>query len=164
MGQKKLRDSSPGCRTYAGPTETVTWNNKTVTRRWEDGPNECQFPFWYQGEEYTECTMAGGVSQPWCATVVKDNVEHKPEMVPGMWGYCGDCTSHTAHTQCEAGGHTVLSEQWRKIGGPRTGDQDDYNLELAWSGSKYQEPIIPSQHSGEEPLLLASALEAPVLD
>merc|ERR1712080_206693 len=32
------------------------------------------------------------------------------------------------------------------------------------TGSKYQEPITPSQHSGEVPMLPASALEAPVLD
>ena len=106
-----------GCLTYAGPTETVTWKGKSITRKWADGPQECQFPFWHNGVEFTSCTTDGGNSQPWCATaVMKNKTTKNPEMVEGMWGYCGDCSGKTP-PECQPGGHTVLTDSWRSIGG-----------------------------------------------
>merc|ERR1712223_1767914 len=46
--KKKLKNKDTGCLTYAGPTETVTWKGKRITRKWADGPQECQFPFSYK--------------------------------------------------------------------------------------------------------------------
>ena len=103
--------------TYDGPTEKVVWKGKSITRKWADGPQECQFPFWYKGVEYNKCTKAGGIGQPWCATaVMKNPATGNLDMVEGMWGYCGDC-SGTIPSECLPGGHTVLTESWRSIKG-----------------------------------------------
>ena len=120
----------PGCLTYAGPTEKVTWNEESITRTWSDGPQECQFPFWYKGKKYTSCTTDGDVAQPWCATAVMRNTSTKHlDMVEGMWGYCGDCTG-TIPEECLPGGHTVLSDKWRVI----TGGQNFLGTYLNLSG------------------------------
>ena len=50
--------NSSECVTYDGPD------------KWEDSPNECQFPFVYKGVEYNNCTTVEK-TQPWCATIVK---------------------------------------------------------------------------------------------
>ena len=102
--------------TYEGPTETVDWKGKSISRRWSDNPNECQFPFWYGGIKYESCTTANNVNQPWCATAVQKNSAGQLVMVPGMWGYCGDCTG-AVRPQCKSTGHTILRDSWRAIGG-----------------------------------------------
>ena len=103
--------------TYDGPTEKVVWKGKSITRKWADGPQECQFPFWYKGVKYTKCTKAGGIGQPWCATaVMKNPTTGNLDMVEGMWGYCGDCTG-TIRKECLPGGYRVLTDSWRSIKG-----------------------------------------------
>ena len=102
-----------GCLTYSGPTENVIWNGVNITRKWADGPQECQFPFWYKEVEYNSCTTDGGISQPWCATAVMENTATgNLDMIEGMWGYCGDC-SGTTPPQCLPGGHNILRDSWR---------------------------------------------------
>ena len=46
------------CLTYGGPSD------------WINAPNECQFPFYYNGKVHDKC-ITHGKSQPWCPTIVK---------------------------------------------------------------------------------------------
>ena len=50
------------CLTYDGPP------------MWKYSPNECQFPFTYNGKTHKTCTTEGK-SQPWCMTIVKKEGE-----------------------------------------------------------------------------------------
>jgi len=133
---KYLRSNKMGCRTFGGMTERVKLfgSNTMVTRKWQDGPDECQFPFWYQGNEYHKCTTESGTSQPWCATMVAKNKKGQPEMVPGMWGFCGDCGGEI-RAECKKGGHKMLTDSWRSIKGKKPITKpykDDFKLTRQW--------------------------------
>ena len=47
------------------------------------GGYKCEFPFIYDGKEYSRCTTAGGYD-PWCGY----SVNNEREMYNGYWDYC----------------------------------------------------------------------------
>jgi len=123
--QKALKTSQKECVTYAGPD------------KWVDAPNECQFPFWYNGEEHKKC-ITEGKTQPWCATIVKQDKDGKyvPSEKGGdnWWGYCGNCKGEVDE-RCKAGGHTVLKDTWRGLKDKLTSSRtlyDDSSLTRGW--------------------------------
>lgn len=142
---KALKSSQKECLTYAGPA------------KWEDSPNECQFPFVYNGVKYDSCTTVDK-TQPWCATIVKkEEGEHVPSNKGGenWWGYCGNCKG-TVDSRCQAGGHSILREPWRaiKVGDDISGKlNDDSELSTAWY--KFEVPgngnVLPAFDPGVEP-------------
>jgi len=70
--------------------------------------SECQFPFVWEGETYTECTKAGS-EFPWCAL----EVDSSGVLVGNRWGECdlASCRRDPVERVVEvAGGNFVLSQ------------------------------------------------------
>merc|ERR1719369_226931 len=153
--KKALKSSQKECLTFDGPP------------KWKDSPNECQFPFHYNGEEHKGCTTVGK-TQPWCATIVKKNTSghHVPSDKGGenWWGYCGNCRGEV-DKRCQAGGHVVLTDKWRAIKGEGSvggRHYDDSKLSANWY--KFEIPgrknIFPAYNHGVEPAEHCQSMES----
>jgi hypothetical protein len=84
------RAGTPWCSLSANYDADKTWGYCLVPTYGGTTPGAaCNFPFWYNGKQYSQCTTdggRGGGDRPWCAT---SDTSHS-DASPAHWGYCSD--------------------------------------------------------------------------
>lgn len=108
------RDGAPWCSTTIDYDDDGLWGYCDVpTYGGTSAGNPCNFPFWYGGQEYFECTTDGGRGgdEPWCLTTGSGADVHST----AEWGYCGhgsETVKSWGYTcDCPAGYDGLLCEQ-----------------------------------------------------